>query len=129
MLAESNTWKLNVNCFYQVKNLAFPQGGETVASSDTDENYTPFGNVAFEYRTIDLSDPFPEREPGANWYGKQSLITPTIETDPDFEINLSRKAIIDIREYNKTNPYVTFNLNDQDKSYFVENNVTIIDRK
>ena len=68
------TWNLNVDCWYQVKNLAFPQGG---SGTNTDDNYSKYGGTAFEYRLIDLENPFPGREPGANWKGHESIITST----------------------------------------------------
>ena len=122
-------WKLNVDCWYQVKNLAFPQGGN---GSNTDDNYSKYGGTAFEYRLIDLENPFPGREPGANWKGHESIITSTkdnLSSLERFVITLDRSRINRVREYNDVHSYDTFNLNEMEKSPFVEANPNIIDRK
>lgn len=116
------SWNLNVDCWYQVKNLLFPQ--------KTDENYDKYDGTGFEYRIIDTKNPFPNREPGANWKGKTSLITNS--TMDRFIITLNRSSIQRIREYNDTNPYQTFNLTEiegvPEKSTFIQVN-DFIDRK
>lgn len=137
LLSTGEIWNLNVNCWYQVKNLSFPQGGQTVKSSETDDNYDDYGNVAFSYRQIDLTDPFPDREPGANWYKKEGLITSTASNINRMErysiIFNSSGDLKRVREYNENNPYVTFKLyiddNGKDKSYFVDNFSGIVNRK
>lgn len=125
-------WDLTVNCFYQVKNLSFPQGGGTSSGGIKDENYDDYGNTAFVYRTIELDNPFPDRSPGANWYGNENLILTTKDNLDDlskFEITLNRNSIRKVREYNQIYPYDTFNLNEMEKSLFVINNTSIIKRK
>lgn len=132
LVKTGDKWNLNVSCWYQVKNLAFPQGGETIISSDTDENYELYGNVAFTYRQIDLDNPFPDRDPYSNWYGKEGLITSTasnIDKMSAFEITLNRSLIKKVREYNESNQYQTFKLDEMEKSLFIINNPSIIDRK
>lgn len=122
-------WNLNVDCWYQVKNLVFPQGGN---GENTDDNYSKYGGTAFEYRLIDLEDPFPGREPGANWKGHESIITSTkdnLSSLERFVITLDRNRINRIREYNDVNSYDTFNLSEMEKSPFIEANPNIIDRK
>ncbi len=129
LIPAENNWKLKVNCWYQVKNLSFPNGGKNVSTNDTDENYAPYGNSAFEYRLIDLENPFPGRDPNANWYGKADLISSTIDTDPKYTIFINSSYARRIREYNKSNPYVTFKMDENDKSLFVQNNIDIITRE
>jgi hypothetical protein len=132
LISGGEKWNLNVNCWYQVKNLFFPQG--------TDDNFDEYGNTAFSYRQIDLNDPFPEREPGANWYNKTELITSTakdIDKLKRYSIVLDGAADIrKIKEYNENNPYVTFKLylNKEDngtvtdRSYFIDNFYYIVNR-
>ena len=120
-------WNLTVNCWYQVKNLSYPQGGNTSSETNTDENYDKYGNTAFVYREIDLSNPFPERDPGANWFGKTNLITNN--RNIEFEISLNKSKINKVKEYNENNAYDTFNLNEMEKSLFIINNPSIVDRK
>lgn len=131
LVTGGDTWNLNVNCWYQVNNLSFPQGGEAIVTGE-DENYSAYGNMAFVYRQIDLDDPFPDRDPGANWYGKENLISITkdnIDNMSEFDIILNRSLIKKIREYNESYPYTTFNLDEMEKSLFIINNPSIIDRK
>lgn len=131
IIKESNNfaWKLNVDCWYQVKNLAFPQGG---SGENTDDSYSKYGGTAFEYRLIDLENPFPGREPGANWKGYESIITSTkdnLSSLERFVITLDRSRINRVREYNDVHSYDTFNLSEMEKSPFIEANPNIIDRK
>lgn len=130
-------WNLNVDCWYQVKNLIFPQNKPGVS---IDEYYEEYGGTAFQYRIIDLNNPFPGRAPGANWVGKESIITSTkdnLSTLERFEINLNRSAISQIRQYNDTHSYESFNIEEKlDKegnkveySSFVEAFNKVINRK
>lgn len=124
-----NKWNLNVDCWYQVKNLMFPQNN---IGGNTDENYEEYGGSAFEYRIIDLNNPFPGRNPGANWVGKQNIIDFTkdrLSTLQRFIINLNRSSINRVREYNDVHSYDTFNLDEMEKSPFIEANKNIVDRK
>lgn len=135
LISGGSRWDMTVNCFYQVKNLSFPQGGGTSSSSGggiKDENYDEYGNTAFVYRTIELDDPFPDRDPGANWYGQEKLILSTkdnLDALSKFEIALNRSSIRKVREYNQSYPYDTFNLNEMEKSLFIINNTSIVKRK
>ena len=127
--SERSNWDLTVHCNYQVKNLIYPQQDAT--GNCVDENCEKYGTTAFQYRIVDLSDPFPSREAGANWKGKEEIITSTkdiISTLRRFEINLSRTKIKKIREYNEINSYENFDFKDG-KSIFIENMKGIIDRK
>lgn len=123
-------WKLTTNCWYKVKNLAFPQGG--TSGGNEDENYPSYGNNAFVFRQIDINNPFPDRDPGANWYGRENLILSTkdkIDKMSKFEITLNRSIIKNVREWNTRYPYDTFNLNEMEKSIFLINNFPAIVRK
>jgi len=122
-------WELDVTCWYQVKNLMFPQNNP---GGNKDENYDEYGGTAFQYRLIDLDNPFPGREAGANWKGKESIITSTkdnLSTMQRFVITLNRSEINKIRDYNGTHSYDTFNLDEMEKSQFIIDNEHIIDRK
>ena len=126
-------WNLTVNCYYQVNNLMFPQGGTNVKA---DENYSKYGNTAFQYRIVELEQPFPDREAGANWKGNESIITSsksivfsTNNTLERFIINLDRAGIRKVREYNELYKYDTFNLDGKEQSIFINNMGKMFDRK
>lgn len=126
-------WNLTVNCYYQVNNLMFPQGGTNVKA---DENYSKYGNTAFQYRIVALEEPFPDREAGANWKGNESIITSsksivfsTNNTLERFIINLDRAGIRKVREYNELYKYDTFNLDSKEQSIFINNMGKMFDRK
>jgi hypothetical protein len=125
--ATGDVWNLNVDCWYTVKNMLFPQGGGTT----TDQNYNKYGSTAFMYRIIDLNDPFPNnRKPGENWYGKEHLITNTkdeLRKKMLYTIELNSSSIERIRQYNLHNSYTTFDLGQMEKSKFIEANKDIID--
>lgn len=124
-----DSWSLNVDCWYQVKNLVFPQNN---LGGSKDENYDDYGGVAFQYRMIDLENPFPGREPNANWKGHENIIYSTkndLSTLQRFVITLNRSSIKKVREYNDFHKYDTFNLNEMEKSKFIESNTNIIKRK
>ena len=131
------TWALNVTCSYKVKNLSFPT---SIPGGQTDENYPKYGGTAFQYRIIDLDNPFPNRLPSANWDGINSAgktfvdayITSTknnLTTMQRFVISLDASKINRIRSYNKEHSYDTFNLEQMEKSTFIIQNEDIIDRK
>ena len=126
-------WNLTVNCYYQVNNLMFPQGGTNVKA---DENYSKYGNTAFQYRIVALEEPFPDREAGSNWKGNESIITSsksivfsTNNTLERFIINLDRAGIRKVREYNELYKYDTFNLDSKEQSIFINNMGKMFDRK
>jgi hypothetical protein len=125
----TSSWNLTTNCWYKVKNMSFPQGG---TAGNTDENYSSYGNNAFVFRQIEVDNPFPDREPGANWYGKEDLILTTkdmIDRMVKFKLTLNSSLIKKTREYNDIYPYDTFNLNGMEKSLFLENNIDNLIRK
>lgn len=129
LVATSEKWNLNVDCWYQVNNLMFPQNN---IGGNVDDNYDDYGGTAFQYRLIDLDNPFPGRSPMANWKGKESIIYSTkdnLSSLQKFVINLNRNSISKIREYNDTYSYDTFNLDEMEKSQFIINNPSIVDRK
>ena len=130
IVSDGVKWNLTAQCYYKVKNLSFPQGSNS--SIDKDENNDKYGNVLFMYRQIDLNNPFPDRQAGSNWIGKESRITSTannIKTYTRFTIALDSSSIQRIREYNDVYPYDTFNLNEMEKSNFIIQNTTIFNRK
>ena len=131
MLARNRSnWNLTVNCHYQVKNLIYPQQDPT--GRCIDDMCNEIGTTGFTYRIVDLKDPFPNREPGANWKGKETIITSTadrITSLQRFIINLNRNSIKRVREYNSVNSYDTFNLNEMEKSNFIIANQSIVNRK
>lgn len=123
-LEKTKTWNLNVNCWYQVKNLSFPQ--------EEDEEFEELGSTGFMYRIIDLNNPFPDREPNANWKGKENIIISNkdnLSSLQKFIITLDRSNIRKVKNYNNSNSYDTFNLNEMEKSKFILNNNGIVDRK
>lgn len=127
--ANRGNWNLTVNCHYQVSNLMYPQQDDR--GNCIDENCNKYGTTAFEYRIVDLPDPFPSREPGANWKGREAIITSTkdnISSLLRFTINLNRSGIYKVRKYNELYSYDTFNLNEMEKSQFIINNTGIVCR-
>lgn len=137
LISGGDVWNLNVNCSYKVKNLSFPV---TKPGTGTDENYDKYGGQAFQYRIIDVNNPFPNRAPSANWSGLTSdgktlvdkYITSTssnLSTMERFIITLDRSKIGRVRDYNKNHPYDTFNIDEMNKSKFIIANPDIIDRK
>lgn len=121
IITTGDRWNLKVNCSYKVKNLSNPQGGTTVRK---DENYDEYGNFAYMYRVVNLYNPFPDREPNANWVNKENILISTrdnINNMSKFVINLNNSKIRVIREYNASYPYDTFNFNGEQKSIFIEN--------
>ena len=129
LVVNGSDWNLDVECWYQVKNLMFPQNN---AGGNKDDKFDEFGGTAFQYRIIDLDNPFPNRSPWANWIGKEDIIYSTKNDLPNlqkFVIKLDRSSINKIREYNDMYPYDTFNLSEMEKSPFIIGNPNIIDRK
>lgn len=128
--AAGDKWSLNVDCWYALKNVLFPQGAGGVGSTE-DEFFAKYGGTGFMYRTIDLETPFPNREPGENWYGKEELIVDTSSVIRDkvlFEINLNASYIRKTIEFNKRNSYDTFDYDEDQKSKWIEANTNIVKR-
>ena len=129
-LVTSDIWNLNVTCNYQVKNVIFPQ--ENCIGNNCSEIYDKYGKTAFEYRPVDLSNPFPSGKIPANWLGKVNIITDTrnnLSTLRKFEITLDRSGINKLRTYNDTHSYDTFNVDEMEKSNLIKDNIEIFDRK
>ena len=114
---QEQQWEINANCWYQVKNMIFPTAN--------DENSSKYGNSAFQYRIIDLENPFPKAENDNNklpynWFGKTNIITSTADNITNLKehvINLDSNFIKNIREYNSNHSYDTFNF-DENHVYF-----------
>lgn len=123
VIATGDVWNLNVNCWYEVENLMFPQS--------TDVNYVEYGETGFMYRLIELETPFPKREPGHNWFGNTSLIDTKVKDNVMYEINLTRSAISLIRQDNLLNPnaYSIFDYDINGVNSFIEKYIGIITRK
>lgn len=100
-------WSIDpFTCQYNVNNLIFPPQG--------DDNYDLYGNVAFMYRQISLTDPFPDRNPGENWASQTSTINSIIYkgysiygSNPLYTISLTPSAMQGIRN-NYGTSYGTF---------------------
>lgn len=112
----NDLWSINpFTCNYRVDNLIFPPKG--------DPNNDLYGNVAFMYRQVSLTDPFPGRSPGENWDGYSSLITSkgykVYSNTPLYTINLSPTEMQNIRGYG-TN-YGSYYASDPYRSIMVEN--------
>lgn len=120
---DEDIWNLNVNCWYTVENIIFPQVG--------DQNNTKYGESGFMYRLIDLKEPFPKRDPGDNWFGKENLITDDVRSKIMYEINLTRGAIKLVKEDNALNPnsYSIFDYDVNGRNAFIEKYIGIITRK
>lgn len=67
----------------------------------------------FIYRPIDLSNPFPSRNPGLNWYDYQKYHLEEAYDKLDYTIFLDNLAISNIKKYNaeNNNNYFNFNYN------------------
>jgi hypothetical protein len=112
----NNIWQINpFNCQYDVNNLIFPPAG--------DRNNIKYGYVAFMYRQVSLTNPFPNRAPGENWAGEVTDITrdgyKVYSNNPVYTINLTPGVMQGIRGYG-TN-YTSFYTNNPYRSIFVEN--------
>lgn len=123
IIATGDIWNLTVNCWYTVENIIFPQS--------TDINYIEYGETGFMYRLIDLETPFPNREPGHNWFGNTSLIDINVRDNVMYEINLTRAAINLIKQDNELNPnaYSIFDYDVNGRNSFIEKYIGIITRK
>ena len=148
----SKNLNLTVNCFYQVSNISSPQKNTISGTPDSIYyKYKPYitstqGLNLHEYRVIDLKDPFPGREPLANWVGsvkvlingkvseiplKEYYITQkgtSIRSNNLYTIKLNSSTIKTISEYNNSNPYGLFNLDKYESSVFVKNHTNIIEK-
>ena len=142
----SKNLNLTVNCNYQVRNIASPQVGDSIYELYESYITNKEGLGLYEYRSIDLERPFPDREPLANWNGsvkvlingkqrdvplKEYYITKegkTIRNRNMYTIILNESLVNNIRAYNTSVPYGVFNLDKNEKSVFVESNIQIIQK-
>lgn len=96
------TWKIDTGCNLKVVNRLYnPPGG-----GDGKLKYK------FIYRPIDLSNPFPNRFPGVNWYSwyiiEKNKDKKTLEDSYkklEYYTQLDNKTISEIKKYNKENTY------------------------
>lgn len=143
---------LTVNCSYQVLNVSSPQKITTPGTPDSVYwQYKEFitgtqGLNLHEYRVIDVKEPFPGREPLTNWNGlvkvmingkvreiplKEYYITEkgtSIRSNTLYTIKLNSSSIKRISNYNNDNPYGIFNLDKNESSVFLKNNISIIEK-
>lgn len=91
----TGTWTIDTNCSLKVTNRLY-------------EN----GKYKFIYRPIDLSNPFPNRSPGVNWYTwyivERNKDNKTLEDSYkkiEYYTKLDNKTISEIKSYNKDNDY------------------------
>jgi hypothetical protein len=105
-------------CTYKINNLIFPQEG--------DPNNDKYGSIAFSYRQVSLTDPFPNRNPRENWQGKENLITSKgyevyNTTKPLYQYYLDPTRMQSIRIYNSTHNYGSYDINNPYNSIFLNN--------
>lgn len=112
-------WTINTNCSLKVTNRIYEP------SSGGKEN----GKVKYKfiYRPINLSNPFPNRFPGVNWYtwyitegNKDKKTLEDSYTKLEYYTELDNRAISKIKEYNKINNYFNKVETDFFKDYIKE---------
>lgn len=138
---------LKINCSYQVLNYSSPLKTDYVVESFPGRVIKSYSGFSlFDYRAISLKDPFPGRDPLSNWDGfvkfisgkkevkiplKEYYITSKGENVRNknlYTINLNNSTVRDIRGQNKSVYYGTFDLDQSERSRFIENNFNIIKR-
>lgn len=91
------------------------------------ENYSLiYGNrKKYIYRPINLNNPFPNRNAGVNWFewisndsNKQRL--EESYTKRQYQIELDNQKVSNIKNYNKDKNYLSWDLNGNNKSQFVD---------
>lgn len=100
----TGTWTIETSCSLKVTNRLYePSGGKT-------EN----GKVKYKfiYRPINLSNPFPNRFPGVNWYtwyitegNKDKKTLEDSYKKLEYYTELDNRTISTIKEYNKNHNY------------------------
>ena len=107
------TWKIDTGCKLKVINRLYNPPGEE--GGDGKLKYK------FIYRPIDLSNPFPNRFPGVNWYSwyiiEKNKDKKTLEDsykNLEYYTQLDNKTISEIKKYNKENTY----FGDVDEDFF-----------
>lgn len=98
------TWEIDTGCKLKVINRLYNPPGEE--GGDGKLKYK------FIYRPIDLSNPFPNRFPGVNWYSwyiiEKNKDKKTLEDsykNLEYYTQLDNKTISEIKKYNKENTY------------------------
>ena len=119
----SGGWSDNLDstysCNYDIKNLSVDCVGDDCCPSGK----CPSGNSGFIYRTVNLSDLFPKRNPASNWNKEKEIVEQIQKNNekiyyekPDYSFTLNSFNIRKIRNYNKQqeingkNGYLDFNL-------------------
>lgn len=100
------TWKISNTCKLKVINRFYEPSGDNDIDSNGKLKYK------FIYRPIDLSNPFPNRFPGVNWYTwyivERNKDKKTLEESYkkiEYYTKLDNKTISEIKSYNKDNDY------------------------
>lgn len=84
----------------------------------------------FIYRPIDIYNPFPNRNPGFNWYDWYPKNKEELEktySKLQYSVNLNNNNINRIKQYNKSNNYLKWDF-DGDESKFINNNKSIFNK-
>jgi hypothetical protein len=116
-LSQDNSMKIKpssnkLTCSYNVDNRIFPQEGG--------KNYPSYGSVAFTFRQISLTDPFPNRDPRTNWVGQTIKGYEIYNNDPKYKYYLNPTCMQAIRIYNNQSyGYGSFNSYNPYKSDFL----------
>lgn len=109
----TGTWTIDTNCLLKVTNRIYEP------SSGGKEN----GKVKYKfiYRPINLSNPFPNRFPGVNWYtwyitegNKDRKTLEDSYKKLEYYTELDNRTISTIKEYNKNHNYFS----EVDKNFF-----------
>lgn len=87
----------------------------------------------FIYRPIDISNPFPNRNPGINWFEWYSIERnkdrlENTYSELQYVANLDNKAIADIKKYNKEHNYLdwdSINSNTEKSSFITDNDYIV----
>lgn len=146
-LGSIKSFDLTVNCFYQVMNLTSLIDSEDSVYSYYKNFVTPGEDFSLhEYRIIDLEEPFPNRQPLANWIGSVKVMVAgkeriiplreyyiteqgtTIRSNNLYTIRLNNSSVRAVSNYNKSNPYGVFNLDKNENSVFIRKNTNIVEK-
>lgn len=100
-------WSISTTCSLQVKDRL-----TNTPSTDGSGTNTEKVKYKFIYRPINLSNPFPNRYPGINWYDwyitENNKDKKTLEesySKLDYYVNLDNKTISEIKKYNQNKTY------------------------
>jgi len=85
----------------------------------------------FYYRPITLSDPFPNRIAGPNWFNWISLDTnkqrlANTYSNLEYTATLTNENMATILQYNSNNSYLNYSINNNGSSSFINDNLTAI---